>query len=110
MPGSRWYPAITAAFATSLVVSNIIAVKLIIFGPFTLPAAPFWTANTYDTVEEAQRAVDAILGFAPRLLAASFLAYLARKFLNSYVLARMKIWTEGKLLLNSLNYVEKLYV
>jgi hypothetical protein len=45
-----------AAFATSLVVSNIIAVKLIIFGPFTLPAAPFWTANTYDTVEEAQRA------------------------------------------------------
>ena len=146
MVGSKWYPAITAAFATSLVISNIIAVKLITVGslvlpaaviifPFAyifgdiltevygyskarqaiwigfacnliavvaiwvaglIPAAPFWTANTYDTVEEAQLAYEAKLGFAPRLLVASFLAYLVGEFLNSYVLARMKIWTEGR--------------
>ena len=39
MPRSRWYTAITAAFATSLVISNIIAVKLVTFGPLVLPAA-----------------------------------------------------------------------
>lgn len=63
-----------------------------------LPAASFWTANTFETVDEVQRAYDAILGFAPRLLAASFLAYLVGEFLNSYVMARMKIRTEGRYL------------
>ena len=39
MAEQRWLPAITAIFVTSLVVSNIIAVKLISVGPFFLPAA-----------------------------------------------------------------------
>jgi len=52
-----------------------------------LPAAP---------VFEAQAAFDRILGSTPRFLAASFLAYLAGEFVNSYIMARMKMLTKGK--------------
>jgi len=52
-----------------------------------LPAAPFF---------EAQPAFERILGNTPRFLAASFLAYLAGEFANSFVLAKMKIATRGK--------------
>jgi queuosine precursor transporter len=52
-----------------------------------LPAAPFW---------QGQAAWDVILGFAPRLLMASFVAYLVGEFTNSLVLARMKVATEGR--------------
>ncbi len=55
-----------------------------------LPAAPFWAEN--------QPAYETILGFTPRLLAASFLAYLVGEFANSYVLARMKLLTGGRYL------------
>src|SRR5216117_434859 len=51
------------------------------------PAAPFW---------KDQPAWNSILGFTPRLLMASFLAYLVGEFTNSFVLARMKIFTEGR--------------
>jgi uncharacterized integral membrane protein (TIGR00697 family) len=51
------------------------------------PAAPFW---------QDQAAYDKILGFTPRLLAASFAAYLVGEFANSVVLARMKVATEGR--------------
>lgn len=51
------------------------------------PAAPFWGG---------QEAWDQILGFAPRLLVASFVAYLIGEFANSMVLARMKVATEGR--------------
>ena len=50
-------------------------------------AAPFW---------QNQQAYDTILGFTPRLLLASFLAYLVGEFANSVVLARLKIATEGR--------------
>lgn len=52
-----------------------------------LPAASFWGD---------QAAYDTILGFTPRLLFASFIAYLAGEFLNSFVLAKMKIATNGR--------------
>jgi hypothetical protein len=52
-----------------------------------LPPAPLW---------ENQPAYEAILGYTPRLLAASFLGYLAGEFGNSFVLARMKILTRGR--------------
>jgi len=144
----RWLPAITAVFVTSLIVSNIIAVKLFSAGPILLtvaiiifpisyifgdvltevygyararqviwigffcnllavvaiwisiklPPAPFWSAGVFGSPEAAQQAYEAILGFAPRLLAASFIAYLFGEFLNSYVLARMKIATNGRYL------------
>jgi uncharacterized integral membrane protein (TIGR00697 family) len=149
----RWYPAVVALLATSLIISNIIAVRLIALRFFNaieltlpaaivlfpvayivgdvltevygypaarrgiwiafgcnlvaviaiwlagvLPPAPFWTAGVYDNPEQADQAYRAILGFTPRLLAASFLAYLVGEFLNSFVLAKMKVRTEGRYL------------
>jgi queuosine precursor transporter len=52
-----------------------------------LPAAPFWPA---------QAAYSEILGAAPRILVASFLAYLVGEFANAFVLARMKVATRGR--------------
>jgi queuosine precursor transporter len=61
-----------------------------------LTAAPFWSAGSFTTPQTAQAAYDAILGFAPRLLVASFTAYLVGEFLNSFVLARIKVRTAGR--------------
>lgn len=144
----RWFPLVTAVFVTTLVISNIIAVKLIqvgglilpaavvlfpiayIFGDILtevygyaaarrviwtgflcnllavaaiwlagiLPAAPIWSAGTFQTPDTAQQAYAAILGFAPRLLIASFMAYLVGEFLNSFVLAKLKLSTQGRFL------------
>jgi len=52
-----------------------------------LPSAP---------VFDAQAAYERILGSTPRFLIASFAAYLAGEFVNSYIMARMKILTKGK--------------
>lgn len=76
---------------------NLLAVVAIYLGG-RLPAADFWDAGHYAGPEQAQLAYQAILGFAPRLLLASFLAYLVGEFLNSYVLARLKLATAGRLL------------
>lgn len=54
-----------------------------------LPAAPFW---------DGQAAYTRILGYTPRILMASFLAYLVGEFSNSIVLAKMKIATNGRFL------------
>jgi uncharacterized integral membrane protein (TIGR00697 family) len=43
-----------------------------------------------------QPAVEAIFGNTPRIVAASITAFLCGTFVNSYVLAKMKIWTEGR--------------
>jgi len=144
----RWYTLVTAIFVTTLIVSNIIAVKLVqidviivpaaviifpvayIFGDILtevygyararqaiwigflcnllaviaiwvaglLPAAPFWVIGSYTSAELSQQAYQAVLGFTPRLLLASFAAYLVGEFLNSFVLARLKVTTSGRLL------------
>jgi uncharacterized integral membrane protein (TIGR00697 family) len=52
-----------------------------------MPPAPVWTG---------QEAYRQILGQTPRILVASFLAYLAGEFANAYVLARLKILTRGR--------------
>ena len=52
-----------------------------------LPAAAFW---------EGQEAYRAILGYTPRLLAASFAGYLVGEFSNSLVLSRLKVATRGR--------------
>lgn len=65
---------------------NLLAVIGIIIGQ-ALPAASFW---------DAQAAYDRILGYTPRLLIASFVAFLFGEFTNSYVLSRMKIATKGR--------------
>ncbi|MGB3683470.1 MAG: queuosine precursor transporter, partial [Rubrobacteraceae bacterium] len=65
---------------------NLLAVVAIVIGQY-LPAAPFW---------EGQQAYEQILGYAPRLLAASFCAYLVGEFANSFILSKMKIATGGR--------------
>jgi uncharacterized integral membrane protein (TIGR00697 family) len=67
-------------------ICNLIAVIAIWLGQ-VLPAASFW---------DGQAAYERILGYTPRLLAASFLAYLIGEFANSFVLAKMKIATKGR--------------
>lgn len=65
---------------------NLIAVVAIWIAQ-ELPPAAFW---------DGQAAYERILGFAPRLLGASFLAYLVGEFANALVLARLKIATRGR--------------
>ena len=43
-----------------------------------------------------QTAFDAILGVVPRIVLASLVAYLFGEFLNSYILAKLKVKTNGK--------------
>ena len=52
-----------------------------------LPPAPFWSG---------QEAYESILGYAPRLLAASFVGYLTGEFVNSFIMVKMKIMTRGR--------------
>lgn len=65
---------------------NLIFVIFVWVGQ-AMPPASFW---------KGQEAYETILGFTPRLLAASFCGYLAGEFVNSFVLAKMKILTRGR--------------
>lgn len=65
---------------------NLLMVAAIGVGQ-VLPAPAFW---------DAQPAYERILGYTPRLLAASFAAYLVGEFANSFVLAKLKIATKGR--------------
>jgi len=65
---------------------NLFAVIAITVGGL-LPAAGFWGG---------QEAYDVILGAVPRILAASFAAYLVGELVNAYVLARLKVAMEGR--------------
>ena len=76
---------------------NLVVVAAIWIGGL-LPAAPFWAAGGFSTPQTAQQAYQAILGFTPRLLLASFTAYLVGEFLNSFVLARLKVRMKGRFL------------
>ena len=142
-PTARTSPlllVLSGLFIAVLLTSNLIAVKLVAFGPLTLPAAVIVFPLSYlfgDVLTEVygyavtrrviwlgflcnlvfvlfilaagalpgapglwtggdQAAYNRILGFAPRLLAASFIAYVAGEFLNSFVMARLKIATQGR--------------
>ena len=65
---------------------NLIAVIAIWIGQI-LPPASVWGG---------QGAYESILGYTPRILFASFLAYLVGEFSNSFILAKMKIKTKGR--------------
>lgn len=52
-----------------------------------LPPAPFW---------QHQAAYEVAFGNTPRIVAASMLAYFCGEFVNSYVLAKMKLATQGR--------------
>jgi uncharacterized integral membrane protein (TIGR00697 family) len=47
-------------------------------------------------IPDVEQPFSRILGQTPRILAASFAAYLVGEFANSFVLAKMKILTEGR--------------
>ncbi len=53
----------------------------------SLPPAEGW---------EGQAAYESVFGQVPRIVFASIVAFWAGEFVNSYVMARMKIWTQGK--------------
>ena len=44
----------------------------------------------------SQAAIEAVFGSTPRIVVASIMAFLCGTFVNSYVLAKMKIWTSGR--------------
>lgn len=130
---------ISIAFVVSLLISNILAVKLIAIGSVVLPAAviiyPFcfmlgdvitevWSYNyarrviltgfganlamvlfSYlggllpaAPVWPHQDAYMAIFAMVPRIVAASFAAYLLGELVNSYTLEKIKSWTGARLL------------
>ncbi|OGR24298.1 MAG: transporter [Desulfobacca sp. RBG_16_60_12] len=136
---SSWFVVLIALFVTSLIVANIIAVKLVSVGGLLLPAgtiifpisyicgdvltevygyrrarqaiwlgfacnllavAAIWIAQVLPSAAfwDGQGAYERILGFAPRLLLASFCAYLVGEFANSFVLAKLKVATNGRML------------
>ncbi|MCX7676150.1 MAG: queuosine precursor transporter [Alteraurantiacibacter sp.] len=43
-----------------------------------------------------QAAYEQVFGQVPRIVMASIIAFWAGEFVNSYVLARMKVWTQGR--------------
>jgi uncharacterized integral membrane protein (TIGR00697 family) len=53
------------------------------------PPAPDWPY---------QEAYEIVFGATPRIVLASLLGYFAGEFCNSYVLAKMKLWTKGRFL------------
>jgi queuosine precursor transporter len=53
-----------------------------------LPPADFWKEN--------QAAVETIFGNTPRIVTGSIIAFWCGTFVNSFVLAKMKIWTSGR--------------
>lgn len=52
-----------------------------------LPAAPYW---------DNEAGFHAIFGLAPRIAAASFVAFIIGSFVNAYVMSRMKISSGGR--------------
>jgi len=135
----KYLDAITVAFVSVLLISNVASAKILDLGVFTfdggtilfplsyifgdiltevygygrsrrviwmgffaamlmslcfmvvgaLPASPDWPH---------QEAYDAILGLTPRIVIASLTAYFLGEFVNSYIMAKMKILTKGKYL------------
>jgi uncharacterized integral membrane protein (TIGR00697 family) len=53
-----------------------------------LPPADFWVSR--------QGAVEQMFGNTPRIIGASIIAFWCGSFVNSYVLAKMKVWTSGR--------------
>jgi queuosine precursor transporter len=53
-----------------------------------MPPADFW--------RDRQPAVEAVFGSTPRIIAASIIAFWCGSFVNSFVLAKMKILTNGR--------------
>lgn len=135
----RYLAPLSCIFVTTLIVSNIIAVKIGSFGGYFLPVAVLVFPLSYifsDILTEVygfaamrriiwtgffcnllavlfiwlgglipaapffagQDAYMSILGATPRILGASFVAYLVGEFTNALILSRLKVRTQGKYL------------
>ncbi|MDO8648185.1 MAG: queuosine precursor transporter [Candidatus Peregrinibacteria bacterium] len=136
---SKYLPLLGSLFITTLIVSNIIAVKVGMFGTLALPVAVIvfplayilsdvvtevygyaamrrliWTGFMCNAVAvllfaialrippapffDGDSAFARILGATPRILGASFVAYLVGSFTNSFILAKLKVKTQGRFL------------
>jgi uncharacterized integral membrane protein (TIGR00697 family) len=71
-----------AGFA-ALVFASIMATVIV-----HLPPADFW--------KDKQQAVDAVFGSTPRIVTGSIIAFWSGSFVNSFVLAKMKLLTRGR--------------
>ena len=67
----------------------MIFMALMSWAVVAMPPADSW---------DGQPAYESVFGLVPRIVLASIIAFWAGEFVNSYVLARMKIWTKGKAL------------
>ena len=106
--GSLTVTAGLLAFPISYIINDCIAevwgfkkARLIIWSGFAMnffvvtlgliavaiPAAPFW---------EGEEHFDFVFGMAPRIVAASLMAFLVGSFLNAYVMSKMKIASQGR--------------
>ena len=65
---------------------NFFVVGLVLIA-VAIPAAPFW---------EGEEHFDFVFGMAPRIVAASLMAFLVGSFLNAYVMSKMKIASQGR--------------
>lgn len=68
-------------FAMSLLMAVVFTIAV------ALPPAPGWPL---------QEPFAAVLGFVPRIVLASLVAYLCGEFVNAYVLARLKVRMQGR--------------
>lgn len=75
--------AIWTAFGVMLM--GVVAFTIVRY----MPSAPEYTD---------QAAFEAVLGFFPRIVVASLAAFLVGSFVNSFVLAKLKVQTKGKML------------
>ena len=67
----------------------LVFMALMAFVVVALPPAASW-GN--------QAAYETVFGQVPRIVAASIVAFWAGEFVNSFVMAKMKVWTRGKAL------------
>ena len=106
--GSLTVTAGLLVFPISYIINDCIAevwgfkkARLIIWSGFTMnffvvalgliavaiPAAPFW---------EGEEHFDFVFGMAPRIVAASLMAFLVGSFLNAYLMSKMKVASRGR--------------
>ena len=135
----RYLDLLTVTFVVVLLVSNLVAQKICVIGPFAVSGAILLFPITYifgDIFTEVygfaasrraiwlgffatlllygiaavtialppapgfvhQQAFQTVFGFIPRILAASLIAFWCGEFANSYVMAQLKLLTQGRAL------------
>jgi queuosine precursor transporter len=133
----KYLDILTTAFVVILLVSNLVAQKICMIGPFAVSGAVLLFPITYifgDVFTEIygfaasrraiwlgffgtallylmgyitialpaapgwhnQQAFATVFGFIPRILAASLIAFWTGEFANSYTMARLKLFTNGR--------------